>query len=107
MMGTYKAVVQKRTNALVHGKGVNLVIPNLPCEENLDPVDNWSTINLSSVVNDGASQGDPCLGRREVAFQEDHHIGDRKVNSFSEENGFNVHFIHSERPQHVHTGVCN
>ena len=48
-------------------KGGWLVVPDLPCEVDLEPVYDWLTINFVSGVNNGPSDTAPRLGMCEVA----------------------------------------
>ena len=44
-----------------HVQRVRLVVPALPCEGNLEPVDDVTTTYLGSGVNDGSSESLTCF----------------------------------------------
>ena len=100
-----QVAIQTGSRASGHVDGIWLVIPAIPQDFSLDPVDDWAEINLVSGVNDGTSKAAPCLCRSEVTFQEDPHAGGGKVDNFSDANGVNARVVCGKRPQKVHLGV--
>ena len=47
-----------------------LLVPTLPCEGYLEPVNDGTTIHIDSCINDGHSEYYPCLGGHEVLLEE-------------------------------------
>ena len=65
---SYQVAFHKGSGGSGHGEGGRMVVPNLPCESDLDTVHDLSGINPGSSVNNGASQASPHLRSSEVVL---------------------------------------
>ena len=101
----YKVAVHEERGGPGNGEGGWMVVPNIPCEGEPEPVNDWLEINLGSGVNDGSSQAAPRLERHDIEIEKDLHIGDGEVNNLSESNRFDVSVVSGERPQQVQLRV--
>ena len=54
---THKVTIYEQRGGSGHGEGGRLVVPTLPSESDMDPVDHWLTVNV-----------DPCLDSHKVAI---------------------------------------
>ena len=59
----------------VHGEGERLVIPDIPCEGDPEPVNYWETINSRSGVYNSSTQADPRLDGLKVPLKEHAGVG--------------------------------